>query len=139
MKKFLTALAVVSIIPLLMGMGGILGEDSPDKIPLPDEKFNAVYIDQFNVTTECTNVSIQGKSFIEGKRGEGTYAIPFQNVTSVIFLMRNGTLEGHVTLKDGIEMILVLKGDQKAYGKTRYGTFQIKLGDLKKMVFTERD
>ncbi len=139
MKKFLLASVIMIIVPLLMAMGGIMGEDSPDKIPIPDEKFNAVFIDQLNVTTECTNVSIQGKSFVEGKKGEGTYAIPFQNISSIIFLLRNGLLEGHVALKEGNEMTLILKKDHKAYGKTKYGTFQIKLIDLKKMVFTKQD
>ncbi len=139
MKKFMLAAVVIIVVPLLMAMGGIMGEDSSDKIPLPDEKFNAVYIDQLNVTTKCSSVSIQGTSFVEGKKGEGTYAIPFQNIASIIFLLRNGTLEGRITLKDGNETTLVLKKDQKAYGKAKYGTFQIKLIDLKKMVFTTQD
>jgi hypothetical protein len=136
MKKFFLAVAVIIVVPFIMGMGGILGDDSPDKIPLPDEKFDAVFIDQLNVTTECSNASIQGKAFIEGKKGEGTFAIPFENIASILFLMNDDVLEGHITLKDGNKTILVLKKDQKAYGKAQYGTFQIRMADLKKMTFT---
>jgi hypothetical protein len=136
MKRFLLAMAVIIFVPAVMGMGGILGDESPEKIPLPDDKFEAIFIDQMNVVTRCANVSIQGKTFIEGKKGEGTFAIPFENIARILFLMHDGALEGHIVLNDGNKMILTLKKDQKAYGKTKYGTFQIRLADLNKMTFT---
>lgn len=39
-------------------------------------------------------------------------------------------------LRDGSTVQLMLLKNQKAYGQTKYGTFQIKLSDLKKMTIS---
>jgi hypothetical protein len=43
-------------------------------------------------------------------------------------------LIGLVKLRDGGTSELTLNKAQKAYGQTKYGTFQIKMADLKKLV-----
>ena len=130
---------IVLLVPFLLGMGSILGEDSPDKIPVPELKYTAMYIDQMDIMTECNEVSIEGKTFVEGKKGKGLYAIPFENIKSILFMFKNGELTGSITLRNGTETTLVLMKDHKAYGKIDVGTFQIKLINLKKMVFLNKD
>lgn len=126
---------VLLLIPLLVGMGNsIFGEDPADKIPVPEHKFAAIYIDQMDVITECKEVSIQGKTFLEGKRGKGTYTIPFEKIEKILFVIKNGELKGRIQLKDKSKTELILKKDHKAYGHAKHGTFQIKLINLKKMV-----
>jgi hypothetical protein len=73
-------------------------------------------------------------TFLEGKRGEGTYTISFDNIDQVSFRMNEERLNGIVKLRDGGTSELTLKETQKAYGQTKYGTFQIKLTDLKKLL-----
>lgn len=135
MKRLRKILVILLFLPFVMGMGSILGDESSDKIPLPEKKYIAIYIDTMDVTTKCTDVSIQGKTFIEGKMGEGTYTIPFDNIKQIVFIVKNDTLTGRITLKDGDKTTVILKRDQKAYGQAKYGTFQIKLNNLKKIVF----
>jgi len=135
MKIYSKLLVVLLFLPLLVGMGSILGDDSPDKIPTVEDDFKAAYIDQMDIMTECREISIEGKTFIEGKRGEGIYTIPFDKIKDIVFLIHNDTLTGIVHLKDGTTVELILQRDHRAYGKTRYGTFQIKLVNLKKLVF----
>jgi len=43
-------------------------------------------------------------------------------------------LIGIVKLRDGGTSELNLNKTQKAYGRTKYGTFQLKMADLKKLV-----
>jgi hypothetical protein len=43
-------------------------------------------------------------------------------------------LIGIVKLRDGGTSELNLNKTQKAYGQTKYGTFQLKMADLKKLV-----
>ncbi len=50
-----------------------------------------------------------------------------------MFLFTNGELRASARLLDGSEVVLNVNKDRKAFGKTKYGTFQIKLSDLKKM------
>jgi hypothetical protein len=130
---------IVFLLPFLLGMGSMLGGDSPDKIPVPTLKYTAMYIDQMDVMTDCNEVSIEGKTFVEGEKGKGLYTIPFENIKSILFMSKNGELTGIITLRDGSETTLVLKKDHKAYGKVHVGSFQIKLINLKKMVFINKD
>jgi hypothetical protein len=130
----LATITVLFFIPILLGMG-VIGDSPTNKIPVPDRKYTVTFIDQMDVVTECSEVSIEGNTFIDGKIGEGTYAIAFDRIRSVLFRMKERELRGAVQLKDGNEIELILNKDRKAYGKTEFGTFQIKLANLKKMTF----
>jgi hypothetical protein len=121
-------------IPVLMGMGSLQGPASPEKIPIPVRKYTAVFLDQMDIATDCSEASIEGITYLEGKRGEGTYTISFDNIDQVSFHMNAERLSGMVKLRDGGTTELSLNKTQKAFGRTKYGTFQIKLSDLKKLV-----
>jgi hypothetical protein len=130
--KLIAASLLILTIPLMLAMGSPQGRN-PEKIPIPAKKFMAVFIDQMDVVTECRDASIEGETFLEGRRGSGTNAISFANIQEVSFLLRNESLVGIIKLREGTTFELTLNKNQVAYGNTKYGTFQIKLGDLKKM------
>ncbi|MDD5713049.1 MAG: hypothetical protein PHY31_09900 [Smithellaceae bacterium] len=132
MKK-LTIPVFLFFLLMLMGLGPLQG-GSPEKIPVPSKKYAAVFVDQDDIQTECHQVSIEGATFIEGKRGEGTYTIPFENVESILFLLSGDKLVGRVKLLNGGNVDLTVNKSHKAYGSTTYGTFQIRLADLKKII-----
>jgi hypothetical protein len=134
MKRIGLLLLVLAAVPLLMAMGVFPGEGSPDKIPLPDKKFNAIFLDQMDVVTDCQEVSIEGRTFLEGKKGEGVYTVPFGRISQVNFRMQENQLYGNITLKGGSGLELILKKEHKLYGRTKYGTFQVRLSALKRMV-----
>ena len=68
--KRITAVAFVLIaIPFMLGMGGFVEDNVSESIPVPEKKFSAIFVDQNDVLTECSEVSIAGKTFIEGKKG----------------------------------------------------------------------
>lgn len=129
---------VLILIPVMLGMGSMLENDSPEKIPIPPEKFDATYIDQMDVITECTEASINGKTFIEGKKGEGRYTINFKDIREIVFLKKEDKLRGIVKLLNGESVDMILNNDHKAYGRTRYGTFQIILAKLNKMIINHK-
>ena len=132
---FLTIFAILALLPLLTAMSALQGE-SPDKVPTPAKKFLATFIDQTDETTDCREASIDGETFLEGKRGSGTNTIPFENIREVSFLLQGEKLNGIVKLHDGNVFELALNKNQRAYGKTKYGNFQIKLSELKKMTLS---
>lgn len=137
MKREYGYLLIVLFVPLLLGMGSLTGNDAPDKIPVTEKKFNATFIDQMDIITKCSEISIEGKTFIEGKKGKGVYTIPFEEMESVTFLSKGEELRGLVRLKkDGTDE-LILDANHKAYGKTPHGTFQIGIADIKKMIINE--
>jgi hypothetical protein len=132
MKKFISMIILVTI-PLLAGMGSMQGPSSPEKIPVPVKQYHATFVDQMDITTECKEVSIEGAIYLEGKRGEGNYTISFDNIEQVLFRVNADRLTGIVKLRSGGTTDLILNKSHKAYGRTKYGTFQIKLIDLKTM------
>ncbi len=130
-KRILSIVVVLAAVPLLMGLGSQGG--APGKIPKPDKKYSAVFVDHMDVVTECSDVTIEGITFLEGKRGGGIVIIPFQNITSVLFRLSGNNLIATVRLGDGKTMELTVDKKHRAYGMTNYGTFQIQLVDLKKL------
>jgi len=132
MKKIISVIILVTI-PFLVGMGSMQGPSSPEKIPVPAKQYHATFVDQMDVTAECKEVSIEGAIYLEGKRGEGNYTISFDNIEQVLFRVNADRLIGIVKLRAGGSTELILNKKHKAYGRTKYGTFQIKLIDLKMM------
>lgn len=134
MKRIAPAIVLLVIIfsvPFLIAMGMFQG--TPDRVPKTEKKVSATYVDQNDVITECTDASIEGHTFLEGKRGQGTFTVDFDRIKSITFRLSNGELKGIVAMKDGSDVALTMGKDKKAYGKTRFGTYQIRLADLKKM------
>ena len=134
MKRVALLQVVLAVVPLLMAMGLYSGEGSPDKIPIPEKKFIATFVDQMDIIVECQDASIEGKTFVEGKKGEGVYTVEFDRISLVNFRMQDDLLYGNIILKDGKSLELKLNKERKAYGLAKYGTFQVKLSSLKRMV-----
>lgn len=137
MKKGYGYVLAVLLLPLMMGMGSMTGNGPPDKVPVAEKKFNAIFIDEMDIITRCTDVSIEGKTYIEGRKGKGIYTIPFEEIESVTFLSRGDELRVLVRLRNQNTDELILDADRKAYGRTGHGTFQIRLGDIKKMTLED--
>lgn len=133
MKRFLRFMVPAAAILLLTGMGSLQGPASPEKIPVPAKKFTAVVLDQMDVSAQFSEASIEGATFLEGKRGEGNHTLSFDHIEQVLFRLQADRLTGIVKLRDGGSTELTLDANQKLYGRTRYGTFQIKLRDIKKL------
>jgi len=133
MKRNFSFLLVIICLPLLLGMGS-QGGTPTDKIPVPASKFKATFVDQMDVATECTDVSIEGGTALQGRIGEGTYTVAFENIREVVFRQHAEKLYGQAKMRDGSSIELVIGKDKKAYGRTKFGTFQILINDLKKMI-----
>lgn len=133
MKRNISFLLMLLCLPLLWGMGS-QGGIPADKIPVPAKKFKATFVDQADVVTACTDVSIEGSTALQGRIGEGTYTVAFENIQEVVFRQHAEKLYGQAKIRDGSSIELILGKDKKAYGQTKFGTFQIRINDLKKMI-----
>lgn len=132
MKGLISILIIILCLPLILGMGAPL-RTPVDKIPVPEHKFNSIYIDQMDVIAECSDVSIEGATFLQGRIGEGIYTVSFDKIREIVFRKYGEKLYGNVKLRDGSVIELEVDKDKRAYGMTNFGTFQIRLNDLKKM------
>jgi len=135
MKRITAVAFVLIVIPFMLGMGGFVEDNVSESIPVPEKKFSAIFVDQNDVLTECSEVSIAGKTFIEGKKGKGEYTVPFENIATVAFFLAGGELTAEIALKEKKGTIsLIVEKDVTAYGKTSYGMYRIKLDNLKKII-----
>ncbi len=58
----------------------------------------------------------------------------FENIREVVFRQHAERLYGQIKMTDGNSIEPVIGKDKKAYGWAKFGTFQIRLNDLKKMI-----
>jgi hypothetical protein len=49
----------------------------------------ATFIDVSDMVTECRNVSIEGGTYISGKRGEGFFQFPLKILRHYFFILKN--------------------------------------------------
>ena len=133
-ERIAVCLAVVLISFFLFGMGGSLGEKEPTKIPEPEDNFSAMIIDQFDVSSTVSIFSIDGLTFISGKRGKANISIPFKTITSIDFYKKGGDLSAFVKMKDGAEIELKIDEDNILYGRLPYGILSVDIIDVKRVV-----
>jgi hypothetical protein len=101
MKRFLLFLILMTVMPVLLGIGSLQKPASPEKIPVPVKKYAATILDQTEVVAQCSDVSIEGETFLEGKRGEGNYTISFDNIEQILFRINADRLTGIVKCATG--------------------------------------
>ncbi|MEW6615209.1 MAG: hypothetical protein AB1401_07080 [Thermodesulfobacteriota bacterium] len=134
MKKGLYVIAFLTGFLLLTGMGG-LGGTPVNKIPTPERDFSATLIDKQDVVTKCKQVSREGDVFFLGKKGRGTVTIPFEKIKITEFESRKGVVTAVIKLIDGQTIEIEMDKSQRFYGMANFGTFEIEVSDLKKVIF----
>ena len=137
MKRLRWLTLLLLAFPFITAMGAPSGTTVVDSIPIPSKILSATFVDQMDVATECTHVSIEGKTVFDGRRGKGISLISLEDVDRILFFMKDGELTAQVRLRENAETInLTVNENLRAFGKTSWGTFQIRLGDLKSVTMT---
>ncbi len=115
-----------------VGMGGV-GEEKLTKIPEPDDNFSATLIDQRDVSSRVTLFSLEGQTFLSGKRGGAMVSIPFENIKEINFYARGRDIFAMVTMKKEPQVELEMEKDRVFYGQLSYGLLSIKVEYVKKI------
>ena len=115
-----------------VGMGG-LGEEELKKIPEPSDNFSATLIDQRDVSSSITVFSLEGQTFLSGKRGGSMVSIPFENIKEIDFYARGRDIFAMVTMKEESQVELEMEKDRVFYGQLSYGLLSIKAEYVKKI------
>ena len=66
-ERYVFATVIVGLTFCFLGMGG-LGEQDPTKIPEPAQDFSATVVDQRDIASDITLMSLEGQTFLIGKR-----------------------------------------------------------------------
>ncbi len=124
----------VASICLLTAMGGLPARE----MPVPELDFRVTIIDNYDVSTKCTNASFEGDTFFEGKRGSGIVTIPFEKISKAKLISKanENEVSFQITLKSGDVIAIKVDADARLFGKTSFGTFKIFAKNIKEVVFT---
>ena len=134
MKKIPYLFAVLAGFLLFTGMGGM--EERPrGRVPTPEKNFTATFFDNQGIVTKITHVSRQGEVFFLGNKGKGTVTVSFNEINTVEFKNGKGVVTALIELKNGKNIELKIDKSHRFYGNLDFGTFQIEVGDLKKVIF----
>ena len=127
------AIVIVCLAFFSAGMGG-LGEQDPTKIPEPLHDFSATVVDQRDIASDITLMSLDGQTFLIGKRGGATVSIPFENIEAIEFSMSGKDVYAAVTMKGQPRVELKMEKDRVVYGQLSYGNFAIKVEYIRKII-----
>jgi hypothetical protein len=133
MKRLLAAGLMVVLGLSLLGMGKMETNGKPEEIPVPDREVTAVVVDLEGVTLHLSQFSINGQTVLSGKLGAGKAAVPFSQIKTVTLEPEAKALRARVDLADNQTVNLILDRGLTAYGRTRFGTYQVQLDQLKKI------
>ena len=133
-RKLIDGIVKTTIMVMIgfcsVGMGGV-GEEKLTKIPEPDDNFSATVIDQRDVSSRITLFSLEGQTFLSGKRGGAIVSIPFENIKEINFYARGRDIFAMVTMKKEPQVELEMEKDRAFYGQLSYGLLFIKVEYVK--------
>jgi len=134
MRIIVTAVLVLLTVAVLMGMGN-LGGTPEGQVPKTDENIKAQLIDRSGVTIELTRFSMNGKVFLEGKRGAGEMSVFFRDLKEVGFGIVSGdTVPADLLLKSGRRVQLNVRKGAVFHGDTGDGAYQISAHNISRIV-----
>jgi hypothetical protein len=133
MKRMLLAILAITMGLSIMGMGKIDAEGKPEEIPTPDREVAAGVVDIEGVALTLSQFSINGQTYLNGKLGAGKLAVSFSRIKTVTLEPEAKLLRARVDLADGQTVNLILDRSGSVYGRTRFGTYQVQLDQLKKI------
>ena len=135
MKRGLIFLLIVAVAMLCMGMDG-LGGQPEGTVPETEVRIQADVKDRSGITTNLSQFSMDGKTYLDAWRGQGKLTIPFQHIGTITFgKLKGGEVSVEAKLKSGVVMNMTVRSRAQFYGSTGFGAFQIKSRDVDSIEF----
>jgi len=135
MRNLLTVAMAMLTAALLLGMGNI-GGTPEGTIPKTEENIRAQLVDRSGVSNDLTRFSMDGKLFLNGRRGEGQMSVFFRDLKEVSFGPVSGNdAPADLLLTSGKRVQLKVNKSAIFYGDTGSGTYHISAGDVRRIEF----
>ena len=139
MKKhiFLVLFFAIFSLSSIYSVGG--GTESYNsEIPNPPKNFSLTVKDITDTETTLSNVTLDGKLFIEATYGKGKVTVPFEDIEKIIIdsdKKQGNLISARIFLRDGNEVEVYIRGRKKLYGKSPLGNYTISLQDVLQINF----
>lgn len=129
MKKFFL---LIFLFFLVCGFG-IFPEDE-NKLPQVVTNYKIILTDLDGYSIELTNISINNLLYLSGKQSKGDIIIDFKNIDKIIFKnISEKNVSADVYMKNNEHINILLNGNHKLKGRSKYGIFSIMLKDIKEI------
>ena len=133
MNRMLRLGLVLFVALGLMGMGGFDFNEKPGVIPIPDKEVTATITDVEGTLLTLSQFSLNGQTVLNGKLGAGKVAIPFSQIKILTIWPDSKALQAKVELIDQSFQTLSLDRGQTAFGRLKFGIYQIRIDQLRKV------
>jgi hypothetical protein len=133
MKRMLRPGLVLLLALGLMGMGGFDFNEKAGEIPTPDKEVIATITDVEGTLITLNQFSLNGQTVLNGKLGAGKVAIPFSQIKVLTIWPESKALQAKVELIDQSIQTLSLDRGQTAFGRLKFGIYQIRIEQLKRV------
>jgi len=133
MNRMLRLGLVLFVALGLMGMGGFDFNEKPGVIPIPDKEVTATITDVEGTLLTLSQFSLNGQTVLNGKLGAGKVAIPFSQIKVLTIWPDSKALQAKVELIDQSFQTLSLDSGQTAFGRLKFGIYQIRIDQLRKV------
>jgi len=133
MNRMLRLGLVLFVALGLMGMGGFDFNEKPGVIPIPDKEVTATITDVEGTLLTLSQFSLNGQTVLNGKLGAGKVAIPFSQIKVLTIWPDSKALQAKVELIDQSFQTLSLDRGQTASGRLKFGIYQIRIDQLRKV------
>lgn len=128
MKKIL----LLCLFLLICGFGTF--PEDENKLPQVVTNYKILLTDLDGYSIELTNISINNLLYLSGKHSKGDIIIDFKNVDKIIFKnISEKNVSAEVYMKNNEHINILLNGNLKLKGKSKYGIFSIMLKDIKEI------
>jgi hypothetical protein len=135
MRGLLTVVLALLTAVMLTGMGS-LGGTPEGTVPKTEENVKAQIVDRSGVSTELGRFSMDGKVFLEGRRGEGRMNVLFRDLKEISFGPVSGEdVVADLLLESGSRHQIKVNKSAVFYGDTGYGAYRITASDISRIVF----
>ena len=120
-------------------MGDFGGEGALTRIPEPSLSYRVRVTDTEMNAFEVTKASFDGHVYLSGTVGKARVSVPFDRIKKVIFEPLEGQeMLAVVTLQDGSQQSMHVRGRTPCYGLADFGNVSIDLADLRDATFLGR-
>jgi hypothetical protein len=133
MKRMLRLGLFLFVALGLMGMGGFDPNEKAGEIPIPDKEVIATITDVEGTLITLSQFSLNGQTVLNGKLGAGKVAIPFSQIKVLTIWPESKALQAKVELIDQSIQTLSLDRGQTAFGRLKFGIYQIRIEQLKRV------
>lgn len=137
MRRLLMIVLALLVAVILTGMGE-LGGVPAGNVPETDENIKVQVVDRSGVSTDLSSFSMDGQTFLDGRRGDGQMNVFFRDLREISFGKVSGDeVSVELLLKSGSRLQLNVRKRTLFYGDTGYGAYRIPARDVSRIVIVD--